>query len=84
MACRCVDRNGAPMSSCMGLCLDSYKAIMVEEQKRAEVVEERIVADIADLKTVIMTYIDYSHRGIEQSYADGFKAGFELAKEIYD
>lgn len=86
MACGCRDASGALLPICMGIC---YHA---QREKQADAVQMRSEESIEDrMEYIFSSVIDRFDRRlkevsemIDDKYKEGFKQGFEMAKDIYE
>jgi hypothetical protein len=83
MSCTCVDESGALLDRCIGICSDKNAYLQQQAVIRAYQ-EDRIEKLLANGLSQIDKRLSQMKTYIEDEYLKGFRAGFEMAKDIYE
>lgn len=82
MACDCKDTNGSLLDKCLGTCKAS-NAEQYYSQKLIDV-EDNIMSMLNEFRLNLDQIEADVKDSMESVYLDGFKKGFEMAKDMYE
>lgn len=82
MACECIDTNGSLLESCLGVC--SFAKMEQRALESVNYFNDHAINMLKELRRNLNQIQSEVKEYLENSYLDGFRKGFEMAKDIYE